>query len=69
MTLARDIYTRCCAEALFQAESEGITEAELTLISSYAFVAAETFTELEGMTYEERKRHTIKCAAKLAAAL
>jgi hypothetical protein len=69
MTLAKDIYTRCCAEALFQSEGEGITEEELTLITSYAFVAADTFKIYEDMTHEERKRHTISCAAKLAATL
>ena len=41
--LARDIYTKCCAEALFQSDGAGITEQELTLITSYAFVAADTF--------------------------
>jgi hypothetical protein len=69
MTLAREIYTRCCAETLFQSEGEGITEEELTLITAYAFVAADTFNIYEDMTHEERKRHTISCAAKLAATL
>ena len=64
--LARDIYTKCCAEALFQSDGAGITEQELTLITSYAFVAADTFNIYEEMTHEERKRHAISCAAKLA---
>ena len=67
--LAEQIYTKCCAEALFQADSNGITEEELTLITSYAFVAADTFTIYKEMTHEERKRHAISCAAKLAATI
>jgi len=69
MTLARQIYTNCCAEALFQAGDAGITMEELTLITAYAFTAADTFTLYEGMTHEERKKHTISCAAKLASTL
>ena len=69
MTLAKDIYTRCCAEALFQSEGEGITEEELTLMTSYAFVAADTFTHYEGMSNEERKKYTLSCAARIASTL
>ena len=69
MNLAKQIYASCCAQALFQAEGDGITEEELTLITSYAFVAAEAYTTYEEMTHEERKRHAISCAAKLASTL
>ena len=69
MNLAKQIYAQCCAEALFQADGNGLTEEELTLITSYAFVAADTFKTYEDMTHEERKRHSISCAAKLASTL
>jgi hypothetical protein len=68
-TLAEEIYAKACATALFEAENTGIEKEELTLIAAYAILAADTFEHYEAMSYEKRKKHTLDCAAKLAAAL
>jgi hypothetical protein len=69
--LAEAIYVRCTGDAMFHENSQldGISPEELTLIASYAFIAAKEFTDLEGMTDEERKKYATTCAARLVAAI
>tara|TARA_B100000795_G_scaffold1011_1_gene701 strand:- start:4527 stop:4745 length:219 start_codon:yes stop_codon:yes gene_type:complete len=69
--LAQQIYATCAAEALFQEQGQenGIAAEELALIASFAFIAAAEFHKLEDMNYEERKKYTTTCAARLTASL